>query len=426
MHSRHVISTVEDYEPFIGSQAVDRILTKGRLLSGRSVCHVNSTYFGGGVAEILSSLTLLMRSLGLDAEWRAIQGPPDFFGITKKMHNALQGAPIRLTDLKKEIYEEVAFQNALRNRFDHDYVVVHDPQPLPLVGFTRKRGPWVWRCHVELNQPSHEIFEYLSGYIEQYDAVISSAREYHQPWKVPQFVFQPAIDPFSILNRELPEGEVERRLRHYGVPTDLPLVVQVSRFDRWKDPQGVIQAFQMARRKVDCTLVLVGNVATDDPEGPQVYESLLDAKEERVLILSGEDTSFVNALQRRAAVVLQKSLREGFGLTVSEAMWKRTPVIGGNVGGIRHQIDDGVNGFLVSSVEEAADRMVRLLSDEGLRHRMGEEAREKVRKNFLMTRYLEQYLDLLDGFEARYRLRPEVLGLSMRQEGAGAEPYATH
>ena len=175
MQRRHTISTVEDYERFIGQQAVERIVAKGRQLSGRSIAHVNSTYFGGGVAEILSSLTLLMRALGLDAEWRAIQGPPDFFSITKKMHNALQGAPIRLTDIKKEIYEEVAFQNAIRNRFDHDFVVVHDPQPLPLVSFSRKRGPWIWRCHVDMAQPSRDIWEYLSGYIEQYDAMIVSA-----------------------------------------------------------------------------------------------------------------------------------------------------------------------------------------------------------------------------------------------------------
>jgi len=426
MHSRLAIPTVEDYKPFIGQQAVDRILAKGRLLTGRSVAHVNSTYFGGGVAEILSSMTLLMRSLGVDAEWRVIQGPPDFFGITKKMHNALQGASIRLTDIKKEIYEEVVFQNALRNRFDHDYVVAHDPQPLPLVRFSRKRGPWIWRCHVDLAQPSQEIWEYLSQYIEQYDAMIISAEEYCQALRVPQLVFEPAIDPFSILNRELPEGEVDRRLRHYGVPTDLPLVVQVSRFDRWKDPHGVIQAFQIARRKRDCTLVLVGNVAADDPEGPEVYESLLGAKEDRILILSNEDTSFVNALQRRAAIVVQKSLREGFGLTVSEAMWKRTPVIGGNVGGIRHQIDDGVNGFLVNSIEETADRIVRLLSDEGLRRRMGEAAREKVRQRFLMTRYLEQYLDLLAGFETHYSLRPETMAMTVGGEIAEPEMPVTH
>lgn len=409
MQSRRAVVPVEDYEPFIGQQAVERILTKGRRLAGRSVAHINSTYFGGGVAEMLSSLTLLMRSLGLAAEWRAIQGPPDFFSITKKMHNALQGMPIRLTDIKKEIYEEVAFQNAVRNRFDHDYVVVHDPQPLPLVSYTRRRGPWVWRCHVDMAQPSPDIFEYLSQYIEQYDAVIESAPEYRQPWRVPQLVFQPAIDPFSITNRELPEGEVERRLHHYGVPTDLPIVLQVSRFDRWKDPEGVIQAVKLARKTRDCRLILLGNIAADDPEGPQVYESLLGAREDRILVMSGEDTSLVNALQRRATVILQKSLREGFGLTVTEAMWKGIPVIGGNVGGIRYQIDDGVNGFLVSSIEETADRIVRLLSDEPLRHRMGAAAREKVRQRFLMTRYLEQYLDMFEGFETTYRLRPQAV-----------------
>jgi len=210
MQARHMMETVQDYEPFIGREAVDRILEKGRRLSDRRVAHINSTYYGGGVAGILSSLTLLMRSLGVEAEWRAIQGPADFFTITKRMHNALQGAPIRLTELKKEIYEEVVHQNAVRNRFDHDFVVVHDPQPLPLVRFTHKRGPWIWRCHIDLGHPSREIWEYLTGFIEQYDAVIESADEYRQPWTVPQVIFQPAIDPFSIVNRELSDAEGDR------------------------------------------------------------------------------------------------------------------------------------------------------------------------------------------------------------------------
>ena len=411
MQAPHGIQTVQDYEPFIGREAVGRILEKGRRLSDRTVAHINSTYYGGGVVGILSSLTLLMRSLGLEAEWRAIQGPPDFFTITKKMHNALQGAPIRLTELKKDIYEDVAVQNAVRNRFDHDFVVVHDPQPLPLVRFSRKHGPWIWRCHVDLAHPSREIWEYLSGFIEQYDAAIVSSDEYRQPWPMPQLVFQPAIDPFSIVNCELSDEQIDRRLEHYGIPTDLPLVVQISRFDRWKDPQGVVQAFQLARRDHDCTLVLLGNVANDDPEGPMVYESLLGLRGERVLVLSCEDTALVNALQRRAAVVVQKSLREGFGLTVTEAMWKGTPVVGGNVGGIPCQIEDGINGFLVSSVEQTADRIVRLLSDESLGRQMGEAARETVRERFLMTRYLEQYLDLFESFETIYRLRPQQVAV---------------
>jgi trehalose synthase len=214
----------------------------------------------------------------------------------------------------------------------------------------------------------------------------------------------PAIDPLSILNCSMEDDEVSERLGHYDIPTDLPLVVQISRFDRWKDPEGVIEAYKIARKEVDCTLVLLGNVATDDPEGSRVYESLLEQREERIIIKSVQDTALVNALQRRAAVVLQKSLREGFGLTVAEAMWKGTPVIGGNVGGIRYQIEDGENGFLVSSVKEAAEKIVVLLRDASLCERMGANARETVRKHFLLSRYLEQYLDLFSGFETIYRL----------------------
>jgi trehalose synthase len=217
--------------------------------------------------------------------------------------------------------------------------------------------------------------------------------------------FLPAIDPFICKNRPLSEEVITERLVHYGIPTDLPLVVQISRFDRWKDPEGVIRAFNLAREGVGCTLVLLGNVATDDPEGQEVFASLLNARDERILILSQEDTALVNALQSRAAVVLQKSIREGFGLTVAEALWKGTPVIGGNVGGIRYQIEDGENGFLVSSIEEAAARIVQVIKDKDLRERLGRKGREVVRERFLMTRLLEQYLDLFNSFETRFRLR---------------------
>ena len=234
---------------------------------------------------------------------------------------------------------------------------------------------------------------------------IGNSLTYRQKLKTPQVFFMPAIDPFTIKNRELSEREMDERLDHYKIPRDLPLVVQVSRFDRWKDPKGVIEAFKLARREVDCTLVLLGNLATDDPEGGAVYNSLLGEREERIIILSHEDTALVNALQSCAAVVLQKSLREGFGLTAAEAMWKGTPVVGGNVGGIRYQIDDGVNGFLVSSVEEAASRLVQLLKDERLREQMGQKAKERVRERFLLTRYLEQHLDLYNSFETVFKLK---------------------
>lgn len=402
--STHRLISVPDYEPHIGAEAVERILAKAHRVRDFHVVHVNSTYYGGGVSELLSSLTLLMNAAGVRTGWHVIQGRPDFFSITKKLHNALQGADINLSDLKMQIHEDVVFENAVRLHFDHDVVFVHDPQPLPLIQHYRRRGPWIWQCHVDLSHPNEAVWGYLRQFIDLYDAVIFSIPEYAQQLARPQNFFMPAIDPFSMTNRDIDDEIIDDRLDHYGIPTDLPLVVQISRFDRWKDPQGVIEAFRLARKQVDCTLVLVGNVATDDPEGQSVFEQLLGCQDERIHILSCQDSCLVNALQRRAHVILQKSLREGFGLTVTEAMWKGTPVIGGNVGGIRHQIEDGVNGFLVSNIEQTAERIVTLLKDEVLRRSMGSRGHETVRDRFLMTRLMEQHLDLIDGFEATFTL----------------------
>ncbi len=395
---------VEDYEPFVGAETIDRIREKADKLQGFHVAHVNSTYYGGGVAQLLSSLTLLMSSVGIKTGWRAIHGPPDFFSITKKMHNALQGGEINLTDLKMQIYEEIVYENAIRNHLDHHLVIIHDPQPLALINQYKKTGPWVWRCHVDLSNPNRELWAYLRHFIEKYDAAIFTLKDYKQNLKIPQLFFMPAIDPFSITNRDLSEEEIDQRLAHYKIPTHKPLVVQISRFDPWKDPEGVVEAFNLARKEVDCNLVLLGNVATDDPEGDVVFKSIQKYQNRCIRILSQQDSSLVNALQRRATVVLQKSIREGFGLTVTEAMWKGTPVIGGNVGGIRYQIQDGENGFLVSSVPETARRIVQLVKDKNLRDRMGHKARESVRKRFLMIRLLEQYLDLFNSFEPVYQL----------------------
>jgi trehalose synthase len=413
---------IEQYERLIGSEVVERIMRKAERLSGLRVINISSTFYGGGVAEILSSLTLTQRAIGIRADWRLIQGSPDFFSVTKKLHNALQGEEINLSELKKEIYEEINFHNALRMDIEADLVVVHDPQPLPLITHFRHTCPWVWRCHVDMSRPNSEVWDYLRGFVDEYDAVVLSLPEYAQQIDVPQLFFMPAIDPFSLKNRDLTSAETEDRLDHYGIPHDLPLVVQVSRFDRWKDPQGVIEAFKIARQRVDATLVLLGNVATDDPEGQEVFESLLDCKEERILILTAEDTALVNALQRRAAVVLQKSLREGFGLTVTEAMWKGAAVIGGDCGGIRHQIEDGRNGFLVSSVPQAAERIVQLVQDADLRRRLGQAARETVRSRFLMSRLAEQYLDLFAAFEPRFELNHRHGGNKLACIPAGTAP----
>ncbi len=405
----HRLVKVENYEKFIGSEAVNRIMQKARELRDLHVVHVNSTYYGGGVAEMLSSLTLLMNSAGIKTGWRVMQGSPDFFTTTKKIHNALQGGKINLTDRKLKIYEDIVYENAMRNHLEHNMVVIHDPQPLPMVRYYKKNGPWIWRCHVDLSNPHRELWDYLVPIVERYDAVILSIKEYQQKLNTPQVFFLPAINPFSIKNREMPEAEIMERLNHYKIPTDLPLVVQISRFDRWKDPEGTIKAFKLARKELDSTLVLLGNIATDDPEGEEVYDSLIENREERIIILSHQDTALVNALQRKASVVIQKSIREGFGLTVAEAMWKGTPVIGGDVGGIRYQIEDGVNGYLVSSVEEAAERLVGLLKNKQLRDEMGKRARETVKDKFLMIRLLEQYLDLFGSFETVYQLKEPFL-----------------
>ncbi len=399
------LTSVEDYETLIGPESVERLLKKVEALRDLHVVNVNSTYYGGGVAELLSSLTLLMNASGIRTGWRVIEGRPDFFSVTKKMHNALQGGDINLTDLKVQIYEEVVFENAARLHLDHDVVIVHDPQPLPLIRHMRKKSPWIWRCHVDLSRPHRDVWNYIAPLVEQYDAVVLSLPEYAQKLNTPQRFIMPAINPFSTTNKELSEAEVRDRFEHYDIPTDLPLVVQISRFDKWKDPQGVIDAFQIARRQVDCTLVLVGNVATDDPEGQEVFASLCKCASDRIRILSVQDSALVNALQRKAAVVLQKSLREGFGLTVTEAMWKGAAVVGGNAGGIKHQIEHGVNGYLVNNVEEAAACIVALLKDRKLRERMGRKARESVRERFLMTRLMEDWLDLIGSFEARFHLK---------------------
>jgi len=404
MTEEHKLISIDNYGRFIGQKAVERIRKKAKKLRHIHIVNVNSTYYGGGVAELLSSLTLLMNSIGIRTGWRMIQGSPDFFSITKKMHNALQGAKINLSRRKKKIYEDVIYENSIRNHLGHDIVIIHDPQPLPMIVHYKKRGPWIWRCHIDLTKPDKQLWGYLLKFIEKYDAMILSIKEYKQKCRTPQFFFMPAIDPFTIKNRQFSEKEIDERLKHYNIPVDLPIVAQISRFDQWKDPEGVIKAFKIARKEVKSTLVLLGNAALDDPEGERVYHSLLKERDERIIIISHQDTALVNALQRKAAVILQKSIREGFGLTVSEAMWKGAPVIGGNVGGIKYQIKDGVNGFLVSSIKETAERMVLLLKNRKLREKMGRLGQETVRKHFLMSRLLENYLDLFNSFEAVYRI----------------------
>jgi trehalose synthase len=389
--------SIESYEPLIGAAAVERILNKSKSLADRRVSHISSTFYGGGVAEILTPLTLLSNAVGINTDWRLIQGTPAFFLCTKMLHNALQGGRFSFSREQRAIYEEVAEENSMRLHLeDSNVIIVHDPQPLPLISqFVARKMPWIWQCHIDLSKPDPKAWDYLKRFVEHYDLAIFSLPEYGQQLQTSQRFVTPAIDPFSAKNCELSADEALEILEQHDIPTDLPIVAQISRFDRWKDPAGVIEAFRLAQLEVDCNLVLLGSPAVDDPESSLVLESLESSVDDRVHILTVDDPLLVNALQRAAAVVLQKSLREGFGLTVTEAMWKGAAVIGGNVGGIRHQIDDGETGFLVNSVQEAAERIVRLLRDQELRRRLGEQARERVRERYLLSHLLEEWLDTI-------------------------------
>ena len=395
---------VEDYEPFVETATVERIMKKASKLRDLHVTHINSTYYGGGVAELLFSLTLLMNSAGIKTGWRVIQGRHDFFSITKKMHNALQGGEINLTDLKLQIYEEVAFENAARNHLDHDVIIVHDPQPLPLIQHYRKKAPWIWRCHVDLSTPNIELWRYLGSFIEQYDAVVLFLPEYAQKLDVPQRFIMPAINPFSTTNKELLRGR-SRTVWHI---TEYPTISRLLCRYRVSTSGRILRAssmrFALRESRSAARLSLSAMSQPTIRKGGNL-QSLCKCGEGQIRILSVQDSALVNALQRRAAVVLQKSIREGFGLTVTEAMWKGTPVIGGNVGGIRHQIRDGENGFLVATVQEAAERIVQLVKDEKLRKKLGKNAREAVRHNFLLTRQMEEWLDLMGAFQAGFQLQ---------------------
>lgn len=398
------LHTLEQYEPLIGGAEIERINRKAKRARTQHVVHVSSTYYGGGVAELLTPLTLLMNAIGIETGWRMIQGTGPFFDCTKKLHNMLQGQRLELSDADKMIYEQVGFENALRLDLDADCdaVIVHDPQPLPLVRhFPEREMPWLWQCHIDLSSPVPDAWSYLRQFIDDHDTAIFSLPEYGKELRADQRFIMPAIDPFSAKNGELSEVEIAECLMRHRIPTDRPLVVQISRFDRWKDPLGVIDAFRRAREHADCRLVLLGNHALDDPEGEVILETIHSSIDESIIVLTVDDPVLVNALQRKATVVLQKSLREGFGLTVTEAMWKGAAVIGGNVGGIRHQISDGQNGFLVNSIDEAADRIVRLVTDRKLRERLGANAKETVRRKFLMSRLLEDWIDVLAAHDRR-------------------------
>jgi trehalose synthase len=407
---------LDDYRKIVGDKVISEITRLARPLYGLRVLHINSTYYGGGVAEMLYSMVPLLNDIGIEADWRILRGTPEFFGITKKFHNAIQGDDINLTDVKKRVYLENNQDFASYCKIDYDCVMIHDPQPLPLIKYYKKRQPWLWRCHVDLSHPNQDLWEFLKGYILRYDTVVVSHEKYmKEDLPVDHRVIHPVIDPLSSKNMDLPESLVNKTLRKHGVSTDKPLVTQISRFDKWKDPVNVVEAFKLARKHVDCRLILCGSMATDDPEGWEIYEEVRKKantliEKGDVLLITAEDNILVNALQRVSTVILQKSIREGFGLTVTEALWKETPVIATNVGGIPLQMKDGVTGYLIDpmDIEGCSKRIVEILKNSGKGKEMGKQGKQFVKWNFLITRHLLDDLRLLNDILEQRLIDPRV------------------
>jgi len=400
------MSMIDTYAKIVGEEVVDQLRQLAAPLQGARVVHVNSTKVGGGVAEILAKMVPLSVELGIDASWEVITGEADFYQCTKGMHNTLQGKAVPIPDRLLEVYEATNAENAVRlrdNLEDADFVFIHDPQPAALLGHCpNRKGKWVWRCHIDASRPYRPVWKYLRNHVAGYDASVFSLADFAQSLPHPEYIIPPSIDPLSEKNVVLEDDEVEFVVRKHGMDPDRTLLVQVSRFDRFKDPVGVIQAYKIAKKfQPDLQLALVGGTADDDPEGEIVIKEVREAAsgdpDVHVLLLPPDAHREVNALQRGADVVLQKSIREGFGLTVTEAMWKGKPVIGGDTGGIRLQVVNHHTGFLVGTPEGAALRIRYLLSLPARLAEMGEKGRLLVRDNFLITRQLRELLTLIVG-----------------------------
>jgi trehalose synthase len=389
--------TLGDYKEIAGSGVVEELEVLGERVRGRHMQHINSTAVGGGVAEILTRLIPLLREVGVDARWDVIKGDQSFFNVTKAFHNALHGKPEQISPEMFEIFRANTEMNLRETDLSGDVIFVHDPQPAGLVMRKAEIGRrWIWRCHIDVSAPQANVWEFLRQYVQQYDAAIFSMPDFAQQLPVPQFRVAPSIDPLSDKNKPLDAAYIEAVLQKYHIDPGRPLLTQISRFDRLKDPLGVVCAYRMVRKRHACQLALAGGGAADDPEGEQVLREVQEAAADdpniHVLLLPPFSDLEINALVRASTIVLQKSIREGFGLTVAEAMWKRKPVIGGAVGGIKLQIINGVTGYLVHSPEGAANRISQLLGDRKLRERIGENGYQHVMQNFLVTRHVKDYL----------------------------------
>jgi len=395
---------LSEYASLVGEDVIHHLQQLARPLKGMKVVHVNSTRAGGGVAEILHRMIPMKQELGIDARWEVITGDARFYQCTKAMHNTLQG---NRQDISADLlthYEEVNAANFERLKdtlTDADVVFIHDPQPAPLLKLCNsRRGKWIWRCHIDVSHPYRPVWKYMRRFIEDYDASVFSLSMFAQPMSHTIYLVPPSIDPFSDKNIELEDDEIRETARQYGIDLKRPIISQVSRFDRFKDPVGVLQAYRIARSfGPSLQLVMAGGAASDDPEGEEVLAEVnaaaADDPDVHILLLPPDAHRVINAIQRMSDIVLQKSLREGFGLTVTEAMWKSRPVIGGDTGGIRLQVVNHHTGFRVNSPEGAALRIRYLLQHRNRLHEMGKKARNFVLENYLLTRHLREYLTLM-------------------------------
>jgi trehalose synthase len=385
---------LDDYIPIVGSGVIDDLRLAAEKLAGKSVQMVNSTAVGGGVAEILNRMVPLLNEMGIKTKWDVIHGGTDFFTVTKKFHNALHGKQEEITGHDFEIFMDTSRENIERLETKGDIVFIHDPQPIALIN-KKAENKWLWRCHIDVSNPDPCVWEFLNRFIARYDATVFSAPGFSQNLPMRQFLIPPSIDALSDKNIELPQEAIDSVLQKYGIDNSKPIITQISRFDRLKDPVGVIEAYLLVKRHIDCQLVLGGGTAADDPESVKVFEEVKEKAQQdpdiHILLMPQNDIE-VNALQRASAVIMQKSLKEGFGLTVAEALWKSKPVVASAVGGIPLQIAHKHSGLLCYSVEGAAFAVKQLLNAPEYAKKLGQNGREHIRNNFLLTRHLRDYL----------------------------------
>jgi trehalose synthase len=387
---------LEEYIPVVGQSVIDDLKLVAEKLTGKVIQHINSTAVGGGVAEILNRMVPLLNELGVNTKWELIKGGGEFFGVTKKIHNALHGKSENITQHDFDIFIETSKENIRLLDTSADVVFVHDPQPIALVG-KKSSNKWIWRCHIDISTADQSVWAFLRNFVAKYDAAVFSAPAFSQNLPVRQFLISPSIDPLSDKNRELPQEIIDSVLSKYGISKDRPIVTQISRFDRLKDPVGVIEAYERVKRYSDCQLILAGGTAADDPEAlavlAEVQEKARKDPDIHILLLPQNDIA-INALQRASTVIVQKSIREGFGLTVAEALWKAKPVVASAVGGIPLQVTHKHSGLLCHSVEGAAFAIKQLLNAPQYAKRLGENGRQHIRQNFLLTRHLRDYMML--------------------------------